>query len=65
MVVGPYGGQLLTAVAVDANNGMWPLAWAAVEQETKASWTWFLECLCHDIDQAKQWVFMSDQCKVS
>ena len=24
-----YGGQLLTAVGVDPNNGMWPVAWAS------------------------------------
>lgn len=64
-MLGPYEGILLTAVAVDANNGMWPLAWAAVEKECKASWKWFLECLCNDIDQEKEWVFMSDQCKVT
>ncbi|XP_052485119.1 uncharacterized protein LOC128040413 [Gossypium raimondii] len=33
---GYYGGYLLTAVGIDANNGIYPLAYAAVESENQA-----------------------------
>ncbi|KAL2899948.1 Transcription initiation factor TFIID subunit 1 [Bienertia sinuspersici] len=36
------GGMLLSAIGRDANEQMYPLAWAAVEGETNASWQWFL-----------------------
>ena len=47
---GPYPGQLLTAVGLDSNNGIYPMAYAIVEKETTNSWTWFLECLGDDLD---------------
>ncbi|XP_074376912.1 uncharacterized protein LOC141718430 [Apium graveolens] len=46
---GPYGGQLLAAVAIYANDGMYPLAWAVVEAENNDSWNWFLESLKSDM----------------
>lgn len=65
---GPFPGQLLTAVGVDANNGMYPFAWAVVEKETKKSWKWFLQLLCNDLEITNEnehlWTFMSDQQKV-
>lgn len=49
-----YKGQLLAAVGIDGNNGMYPVAYAVVEKETRDSWTWFLwflkEDLCIDND---------------
>ncbi|XP_023731200.2 uncharacterized protein LOC111878947 [Lactuca sativa] len=47
---GPYPGQILTVVGVDSNNGIYPLAYALVENETKNSWTWFLEQLGDDLE---------------
>ncbi|GJU16709.1 hypothetical protein Tco_1144675 [Tanacetum coccineum] len=35
---GPWLGQILTEVGVDANNGIYPVAYAIVEAESKASW---------------------------
>ncbi|XP_078439280.1 uncharacterized protein LOC144709577 [Wolffia australiana] len=35
-------GQLLSAVGKDGNNQMFPIAWAVVEGENQASWTWDL-----------------------
>ena len=32
---GPYGEQLLAAVAIETNNGMYPFAWAMVENEIR------------------------------
>ncbi|XP_074365213.1 uncharacterized protein LOC141706321 [Apium graveolens] len=62
---GPYGGQLLAAVGVDANDGMYPIAWAVVESETTESWTWFLKLLTHDlkIQVDAEWTFISDRKK--
>lgn len=42
---GPFPGQVLTAVGLDGNNSIYPVAYAIVEAETLNSWTWFLECL--------------------
>ncbi|XP_074347057.1 uncharacterized protein LOC141685879 [Apium graveolens] len=62
---GPYGGHLLAALGVDANDGMYPIAWAVVESETTKSWTWFLELLTHDlkIQVDAERTFISDRQK--
>ncbi|KAL0345776.1 UNVERIFIED_CONTAM: hypothetical protein Sradi_4408900 [Sesamum radiatum] len=40
-----YKHKLLVAVTLDANNQVLPLAVALVDEETLASWTWFLQML--------------------
>nr|GEY84061.1 hypothetical protein [Tanacetum cinerariifolium] len=47
---GQYPGQMLTAMGVDANNGIYPVAYGIVESENEYSWTWFLKCLANDFD---------------
>ena len=42
---GKYKGKLLIAMTTDANNEIFPLAFAVVDDETRASWGWFLSCL--------------------
>nr|GEV17436.1 hypothetical protein [Tanacetum cinerariifolium] len=42
-------GQLLTAMGRDANNQMFPIAWAVVGVENKNSWCWFLSLLSDDL----------------
>ncbi|GKD06315.1 mutator type transposase, partial [Tanacetum coccineum] len=44
-MLGPWLGQILTAVGVDANNGIYPVAYVIVEALSKASWYWFLNLL--------------------
>ena len=63
---GPFPGQLLTAVGVDPNNGIYPLAYGIVESESKDSWTWFLEHLKEDLDlqSNSNFTFISDRQKV-
>nr|XP_043630317.1 uncharacterized protein LOC122601637 [Erigeron canadensis] len=62
---GPYPGQVLTAVGVDPNNGIYPLAYVVVEAETFDSWRWFLVCLGEDLDlyPNSNFTFMSDRQK--
>ena len=63
---GPFGGQLMHAVARDGNNQMFPLAFAIVEAELKDSWDWFLENLITLIGDPTErgWCFVSDRQKV-
>ncbi|KAM5570015.1 hypothetical protein ABKV19_017171 [Rosa sericea] len=61
-----FGGQLLTAVGLDANNTSWVVSYAMVEMENKDSWIWFLELLCKDLEIKEDgagWVFISDKQK--
>ena len=42
-LTGKYKGQILTAIGVDGNHQVVPLAFAFVEGESTDSWYWFLE----------------------
>ena len=42
-LTGKYKGQILTAIGVDGNNQVVPVAFAFVESENRDSWYWFLE----------------------
>nr|GFC16129.1 transposase, mutator type [Tanacetum cinerariifolium] len=46
---GPWPCQILTGFGVDANNGIYPVAYAIVEAESKASWCWFLNLPREDL----------------
>ncbi|GKE76405.1 mutator type transposase [Tanacetum coccineum] len=48
---GPYPGQILTAVGVDPNNGIYPLAYDVVESESKDSWNILLNNLCEVLNR--------------
>lgn len=63
---GLYGGQLLSAVGIDGNDCIYPIAWSMVNRETKESWTKFLQVLKQDlrITDSQDWAFMSDRQKV-
>ncbi|XP_073024205.1 uncharacterized protein [Primulina eburnea] len=58
-------GQLLTAVGLDPNNNIFPIAYALVEGETKDSWMCFLRLLDNNIGFEDQngWTFKSDKKK--
>ena len=55
-------GELLCATAMDANDQMFPVAWAVVEFESKESWSWFLAHLIKDLDMqtGDKWTLLSD-----
>ncbi|XP_072071849.1 uncharacterized protein [Arachis hypogaea] len=59
----PQVGQFLTAIGWDPNDQMLPIAYVVVEDETKDSWTWFLNHLTSDIgiERMGKSTFMSDQ----
>lgn len=66
---GPYGGQLLTAIALDGNKGIFPLAFMVVESECNDAWNGFMYHLHAIIGDAYRndipWCFMSDRQKVN
>lgn len=61
------GGIMLTAVGIDPNDCIYPIAFGVVEVESLATWTWFLETLKEDlgIQNTYPWTVMTDKQKVS
>ena len=60
-------GELLTAMGRDANNQMYPIAWAVVKVENYENWAWFLT-LVHDdlnLQEGRGLTLISDAQKVS
>lgn len=63
----PFPGQVLSAVGLDSNKKIYPLAFSIVETKTKISWSWFLECLADDLDldASSNFTFISNRQKVN
>ena len=61
-----YGGIMLTAVGIDPNNCIYPIAFVVVEVEALATWKWFLQTLKEDfgIQNTYPWILMTDKQKV-
>jgi hypothetical protein len=61
-----FGGQLLTAVGIDPNDCIYPIAMALVEVECYSSWLWFLNTLKNDLNivNTSPFTIMSDKQKV-
>ncbi|KAG7534518.1 Zinc finger SWIM-type [Arabidopsis thaliana x Arabidopsis arenosa] len=47
---GKIKGEVLTAISRDANDKMFPVAWAIVPIENKIYWGWFMTLLQEDLD---------------
>ncbi|CAI9299451.1 unnamed protein product [Lactuca saligna] len=47
---GQCKGELLTIIGRDANNQVYPIAWAVVYIENKLNWKWFLELITNDLE---------------
>ncbi|GKC14436.1 FAR1-related sequence 10, partial [Tanacetum coccineum] len=64
---GQYLRHMLTAVGVDANNGIYQVAYGIVESKNQYSWTWFLICLADDFDLVSNsnFTFITDRQKVT
>ncbi|XP_048609908.1 uncharacterized protein LOC125585241 [Brassica napus] len=58
-------GDLLAAVGRDADNRMFPIAWAVVRGENKDTWGWFVKKLKMDLDlgNGKDLTIISDKQK--
>ncbi|XP_018448668.1 protein FAR1-RELATED SEQUENCE 5-like [Raphanus sativus] len=56
-----YGGVLVFAKAQDPNLHHYPLAFAVLDGENHASWTWFFENLKRAIPDSSELVFMTDR----
>ena len=57
---GPYKRALLSAIAYDADNGMFPLALGVVGSKNYEDWYWFLEKLKEVLD-GKEVIIISDR----
>nr|KAJ0218978.1 hypothetical protein LSAT_V11C300142140 [Lactuca sativa] len=62
---GQIKGELLTAVGRDADNHVYPIAWAMIDVDNKDNWTCFIELLVADLDLdcSRGLVVISDQHK--
>jgi hypothetical protein len=60
-----FKGQLLTAVGIDPNDCIFPIAMGLVEVESTSSWEWFLTTLRDDlnISNTTHFTIMSDKQK--
>jgi hypothetical protein len=61
-----FKGVLLTAVGIDPNDCIFPIAFGLAEVECTSSWEWFLTNLKEDlnISNTSPWTIMSDKQKV-
>ncbi|XP_060180095.1 uncharacterized protein LOC132609908 isoform X1 [Lycium barbarum] len=55
-----YQGTLLAAVGVDGNDGVFPLAFAVVDEETNDNWHWFLSELKSAVQMSCPITFVCD-----
>lgn len=62
---GKYKGIILSVVSVDANSGVFLVAFVVDESENKNSWAWFFKYLKQHIVEGKvhSWTIMSDRKK--
>ncbi|XP_021768953.1 uncharacterized protein LOC110733245 [Chenopodium quinoa] len=63
---GNYGGVLLSAIAIDGNNELFPVAWAIVGAEDADSWKFFLYHLKSALEpsgRGDNWCIISDRQK--
>ncbi|XP_022872985.1 uncharacterized protein LOC111391931 [Olea europaea var. sylvestris] len=60
---GVWGGIMFTAVHLDANDCIYPVAYAVVRKENTIAWRWFLKYLAEDIQMGNgtDWNMMTDR----
>lgn len=58
-----YHEILLTATALDGDDGIFPVAFAIVDTENDDSWNWFLEELRSAVSSSRSITFVSDKQK--
>lgn len=60
---GKYKGKLLIATSMDANDNIFPLAFAIVEEESVDSWSWFLTAIRTHVTQ-REGICLISNCHV-
>ncbi|XP_062074978.1 uncharacterized protein LOC133778986 [Humulus lupulus] len=55
-----YGGQMLCAVALDANNHLYPVAFGIVDRENHDSWKYFMSKLKEAVGKLRTWRLKSE-----
>ena len=58
---GKYKGKLMIAMAIDANNKIYPLAFVLVESESIETWGWFLSCIRRYVTDRRHLCVISDR----
>ena len=58
---GKYEGKLMIAMATDANNAVYQLAFAVMEKESKDTWHWFLHCVKKHVTKGREFCIISDK----
>ena len=59
---GKYKGKLMIAMATDANNKIYLVAFAIVESESTETWGWFLACIRRYVtDRSKLCIIFNKQ----
>ena len=58
---GKYKGKLMIAMATDANNKIYPVAFAVVESESTETWGWFLACIRTYVTDRRHLCVISDR----
>lgn len=63
---GSFNGCLLSAIALDGNQQIFPLAYAVVSEESSDNWDYFFKCLKLTLASSgrEDWTFMSDRMRV-
>lgn len=58
-------GQLLVALGWDADNAIYPIAWAVVQVENKVNWLWFVKKIKVDLglNEGDGYIMVSDRQK--
>ncbi|CAL1379477.1 unnamed protein product [Linum trigynum] len=56
-----YQSELLTATAIDGNDGIFPVAFAVVDTINEENWHWFLEQLKSSLSMSQSITFVSDR----
>ena len=64
---GECKGELLSAIGRDADDGMYPIAWAVVDRENTNNWKWFVQWLVKELnlEDGKSLTIISDMQKVN
>ncbi|XP_038704649.1 uncharacterized protein LOC120000595 [Tripterygium wilfordii] len=58
---GKYKGKLLIAVGYDADNGLFPLCFAIVDEESADNWGWFIACIRSYVTNRRGICVLSDR----